>query len=279
MPINLKLRFITAMIGIPLTLVLIHLGGWALFGLALLTGVVATLEFTALIRGRYPHSFVHFGVPLIIIFLLLAQVGAHWSWFVVLLAVIIFMILLLTLVRGDYDRIQGSLHALITVGGVIYVGLPLVAMLRLRMAGSNGAFWLFLVLVLTWVTDSMSYFVGRKMGKRLLAPRISPKKTIEGALGGWVVGLIVGVVILEIGNLLSLTLLPLLGLVPLAAILGDLWESSLKRYFQSKDSRLVAFNLFPGHGGVLDRIDSLLFVAPTVVLYLAATTSVFQPGL
>ena len=279
MPINLKLRFITAMIGIPLTLVLIHLGGWTLFGLALLTGVVATLEFTTLIRGRYPQSFVHFGVPLIIIFLLLAQVGAHWSWFVVLLAVIIFMILLFTLVRGDYDRIQGSLHAMITVGGVMYVGLPLVAMLRLRMAGSNGAFWLFFVLVLTWVTDSMSYFVGRKMGKRLLAPRISPKKTIEGALGGWVVGLVAGVMILEIGNLLSLTLLPLLVLVPLAAILGDLWESSLKRYFQSKDSRLVAFNLFPGHGGVLDRIDSLLFVAPTVVLYLAATTSVFQPGL
>ena len=279
MPINLKLRFITALIGIPLTLVLIYLGDWALFGLALLIGAVAILEFTALMRGKFPQSFVQFGMPLMIIFLLLAQAGAHWSWFFVLLFVVISMILLLTLVRSDVDRKQGIWHALITVGGVLYVGLPLVAMLRLRMAASNGAFWLLLVLVLTWATDSFSYFSGRLLGKRMLAPQISPKKTIEGALGGWLGGSIAGIFTLQVGNQFKYEYLPLVLLAPIMAIIGDLWESSLKRYFQSKDSRLVAFNLFPGHGGVLDRIDSLLFVAPTTVLYLAVTTSVFQPGL
>lgn len=278
MTTNLALRVMTAVLGIPLTLWAVERGGWLLFALALVIGIVALLEFYALARSRASIGNAREGIALFVIGLLLVQNAAPWSWFVVLVGAAALVILILAQMRGDVSWDMAGWRALATVGGALYVGLPLMAMLRLRVAGNHGALWLLLVLVLTWVTDSASYFAGRFFGKRMLAPRISPKKTIEGALGGWLGGMLAGYLVLRIGGQFSSLLVPLLILAPLMAIIGDLWESSLKRYFQSKDSSLVGFNLFPGHGGVLDRIDSLLFVAPVVVLYLAATTTVFQTG-
>ena len=277
-PPNLTLRMMTAALGVPLTLFLVGLGGWALFGLALVVGVIALLEFYALARGRASQGSARAGVALLVLSLLLAQNASPWSWFVVLVGVASVVSMLLVRMRGTAGWRMAGWQALATVGGALYVGFPLVAMLRLRMAATDGALWLLLVLALTWVTDSASYFAGRAFGKRALAPRISPKKTCEGALGGWLGGSLAGYLVLQLGGQFTYSLIPLLILAPLSAILGDLWESGLKRYFQSKDSGLTGFNLFPGHGGVLDRVDSLLFVAPTVVLYLAVTTTVFQAG-
>ena len=133
----------------------------------------------------------------------------------------------------------------------------------------NGHQWLLLALFLVWAADSGAYFAGRHLGgklfKRRLAPRISPNKTIEGLIGGLLLALLVAIVgALLIGA--RVDQLPAIGLVALATVLfsvvGDLFESLLKRHVGVKDSG----DLIPGHGGVLDRVDSVLAALPVFAL-------------
>jgi phosphatidate cytidylyltransferase len=148
--------------------------------------------------------------------------------------------------------------------GIVYLALPLAALVQIRlMAGPQAVF---LVMLTVMVSDTAQYYTGRAVGRRPLAPRISPKKTIEGAIGGFVVATamfaIVGawwVPIFNVGERMVLGLL-----IVAAGIAGDLFESFLKRRAGVKDSS----TLIPGHGGVLDRIDALLFAAPVYFLAL-----------
>lgn len=141
---------------------------------------------------------------------------------------------------------------------ILYLGLPLGAMIAIR--ESRGPDALFLLMLTVIVSDSSQYFVGRAIGRTPLAPRVSPKKTVEGAVGGFVFGTLLLVVV----GAWWLPAVPpsmrvVLGLVVVAmGIAGDLFESMLKRSAGVKDSS----SLIPGHGGVLDRIDALLFAAP-----------------
>ena len=128
----------------------------------------------------------------------------------------------------------------------------------------RGMEWTFLAFFTTWASVTAAYFVGRWIGNRPFAPRISPKKTWEGSVGGWISGIAVGTLM---GAVLRLPLLQgsLLGLlISLAATGGDLVESMFKRWAGVKDSG----RLIPGHGGVLDRIDSLLFSVAVAYYYL-----------
>jgi phosphatidate cytidylyltransferase len=129
----------------------------------------------------------------------------------------------------------------------------------------GGHLWLFTALAIVWAADSGAYFVGRQFGKRKLAPTVSPNKTIEGLIGGVVAGVVLGLG----GALLAGATgaqLPLVALVALAAtlasVVGDLYESLLKRHAGVKDSG----NLIPGHGGILDRIDGVLAALPVFAL-------------
>lgn len=129
----------------------------------------------------------------------------------------------------------------------------------------KGHLWLFTALAIVWAADSGAYFAGRQFGKRKLAPTVSPNKTIEGLIGGVVAGVLLGLC----GALLagaSGAQLPLVALVALAAtlasVVGDLYESLLKRHAGVKDSG----NLIPGHGGILDRIDGVLAALPVFAL-------------
>jgi phosphatidate cytidylyltransferase len=154
---------------------------------------------------------------------------------------------------------------LISVFGPVYVGLPLglVALIRHDFNGKEAIWWVVLICLGTWGADTGGYFFGRFFGKHKLAPKISPKKTIEGAIGGIIVATI-GVVL--VGSLaLSIPLywtIPLGIVLSIASILGDLFESWMKRRFDTKDSG----KLIPGHGGLLDRIDS--FLAVSLVTYI-----------
>jgi phosphatidate cytidylyltransferase len=130
----------------------------------------------------------------------------------------------------------------------------------------DGREWVLLVILTVWITDSGAYFVGRAIGRHKLAPAVSPGKTWEGAIGGQVAGLaaLVGMsaafgLDLPIGHAIILGLL-----VPFVGQVGDLAESALKRGLGIKDSS----HLFPGHGGMVDRLDSLLFAGPTLYWYL-----------
>jgi len=129
----------------------------------------------------------------------------------------------------------------------------------------SGHVWLLVALVIVWAADTGAYFAGRKFGRHKLSPRISPNKTIEGLVGGAIAGVLVGVA----GGAIAGTAVPKLPLVALAAlvvvlfsVVGDLFESLLKRHAGVKDSG----NLIPGHGGLLDRMDSVLAALPAFVL-------------
>jgi len=147
-----------------------------------------------------------------------------------------------------------------TAGTLVIV--PAWCALALIHAGEpHGHRWLLLALAVVWAADTGAYFTGRRFGRRKLAPQISPNKTIEGLVGGVVLAVVVGVAAAPLAGA-SLAQLPLVGLVALLAaifsVIGDLFESLLKRQAGAKDSG----NLIPGHGGLLDRIDGVLAALP-----------------
>ena len=139
------------------------------------------------------------------------------------------------------------------------------ALVLIHAQSPNGHIWLLVALLIVWAADTGAYFAGRKFGRHKLSPRISPNKTIEGLVGGALAGVVVGV----IGGVVAGTAtskLPAVALVALAVVLasavGDLFESLLKRHVGVKDSG----DLIPGHGGLLDRMDSVLAALPVFVL-------------
>ena len=163
---------------------------------------------------------------------------------------------------------RGGANALATVAAALfpalYIGLPIGALVAVR--AFAGPRVLFLLMLTVMVSDSAQYYTGRAFGKRPLAPAISPKKTVEGAVGGFVFGTALFV---AVGSrwipTVPLMLRIGLGLVVVAlGIAGDLFESMIKRSAGVKDSSA----LIPGHGGVLDRIDALLFAAPIYYIFL-----------
>jgi phosphatidate cytidylyltransferase len=162
--------------------------------------------------------------------------------------------------RGEPDAVARAATA---VFPALYLGIPIGAMVSMR---AHGPELLFLMMLTVFVSDTGQYYAGRLFGRTPLAPGISPKKTIEGAAGGFVCGTLV---MLLVGGwwlpAVSGALRALLGAAMVAlGIAGDLFESMLKRSAGVKDSS----SLIPGHGGILDRIDALLFVAP--VYYVVA---------
>jgi phosphatidate cytidylyltransferase len=169
----------------------------------------------------------------------------------------------LSLLSWQPDR-QALARAAASVFPMLYLGMPVGAMIALRTLRGREA--LFLLMLTVMVSDTAQYYSGRAFGRRLLAPAISPKKTVEGAIGGFIFGAIVVVIV---GNWwlpdFPVALRALLGVTVVAlGIAGDLFESMLKRSAGVKDSSA----LIPGHGGVLDRIDALLFAAPIYYIVL-----------
>ncbi len=152
-----------------------------------------------------------------------------------------------------------------TLFAPIYIGLPLGALAAVRLDwGNGGREAVMLLLVVIVISDSAQYYTGRAFGRRPLAPSISPKKTLEGAVGG----MVFGTMAMAVGGRWvfqsPIWILALLGAaISLLGIVGDLFESLLKRSAGVKDSS----NLIPGHGGVLDRIDSWLFAAPVYYVF------------
>ncbi len=169
----------------------------------------------------------------------------------------IFMIYLATF--KDVRNI--TLHMGSSAMSLLYCGLmPATLALLHRDAGVDGGWWVFMAMATVWGSDTGAYFSGRAFGKHKLAPRVSPKKTIEGAVGGLIASIIAVLVIQQL-VLTQLTLVQVFILAIPANILGqvgDLCESLLKRAHGVKDSGVIVY----GHGGLLDRIDALIFAAP-----------------
>jgi phosphatidate cytidylyltransferase len=161
-----------------------------------------------------------------------------------------------------------------SAAGVYYAGIPAIALIWIRGDAQFGWLAILYIFAIVWTTDTAAYVFGRAIGGPKLAPRISPKKTWSGFLGGvGSAGLVGGLFGLWIGDTDALTLGLLSVMLASAAQAGDLGESALKRSFGTKDSS----SLIPGHGGVLDRLDGLIFVAFAAGL-LAFALDPAQPG-
>jgi phosphatidate cytidylyltransferase len=181
--------------------------------------------------------------------------------FVLLLTVFIALALPLVTAR---DLRRAVLESAVLLTGVLYLGLTLSCLLFTRSL-PDGEFLVFFVVLVTWAGDTGAYILGKTLGRHPLAPRISPKKTIEGLVGGAALALVVAL-LSRAWFLPWLTwwdAVVLAGLLTAAGLLGDLVESAMKRSVQQKDSGA----LIPGHGGMLDRVDSLLFTAPCFYYY------------
>ncbi len=173
------------------------------------------------------------------------------------------------LVAWTYQLLTGSLESAVfaagqLISGFLFGALGLTALSWLRQ-GPDGLRWVFCALIATWGNDTTAFFVGRRFGKRKLFAEVSPHKTWEGFAGG-MAGSVAGLFVAKgtfFGELTALDCLIVGVLTGIVGPIGDLSESMLKRTYQVKDSS----HIIPGHGGVLDRIDALIFNAPLVLLY------------
>jgi phosphatidate cytidylyltransferase len=246
-------RVLVAVIGLPIVLLLVHEGGWWLFVLAAVAAVLALHEYALMIRSLRPVILAAYAGALLS--LLGARLGGvDWT-----MAGLLATIALAFLLHWIAETRQSATVAIAsTVLGAAWIGLCLAHLLLIRGIHHDGELASFTVLLAVWAGDIGAFFAGRLIGRHKLAPALSPGKTWEGFLFGTAATVFVAFVALYKEDYLSIWESLVLGaVIAIAAPLGDLFESALKRDMQVKDSgRLLA-----AHGGVLDRIDSLLFAA------------------
>ncbi|HVU12276.1 MAG TPA: phosphatidate cytidylyltransferase [Phototrophicaceae bacterium] len=256
---NIAQRVITALIVAPVVVIAVLIGGIAFALVVTAFAILGVVEFYVLARNRPSQGSTVIGVPMLIGVVLAFYLSSP----PLLIAVLVIGALgafALELVRHRSDVRRSFFQVGMTLAGVLYIGFPSGFLIGIR-ALPNGTLWLLIILCVTWSTDSFAYLGGRLWGKTPLAPRLSPKKTREGAVVGVIGGIVPGLIILALTqNLFAASVIFVLG-GPFVAIAGDLFESGLKRFFQVKDSHIEGFNILPGHGGILDRTDSLLLVA------------------
>ena len=244
-------RVVVALVGLPLVLVIVWAGGWWLFALAGVAAILALHEYALMIRSLRPVILAAYAGAI------LTLLGAHLAgleWTVAgFLSTLVFAFLLHWIAS---TRQSATVVIAATVLGAAWIGLGLAHLVLLRQIPSEGELATFTVLLAVWAGDIGAFFAGRLIGRHKLAPALSPGKTWEGFLFGTAATIFVAFVALYKQHYISIPQSIVLGaVIAIAAPLGDLFESALKRDMQVKDSgRLLA-----AHGGVLDRIDSLLF--------------------
>ncbi|HEX9056759.1 MAG TPA: phosphatidate cytidylyltransferase [Ktedonobacterales bacterium] len=265
---SLGQRFTTAFILMPVVIAITWFGGWVAFGGALLVVLVGMWEFHGMFTQRGWHPISLLSVALCVDFLVAAMVPQHRALILLLgvSAALILSFLWLMIVRQT--TLEGSLTDwALTLVVPFYLGWPLAFFLLLRgdVAGYKpaGFWWTLTTLFTVWAFDTFAFFAGRFFGRTKLAPLISPKKTWEGVAGGLIFALIASFLFTRPINVPWYHAVILGVLVSIAATLGDLAESLLKRDTGVKDSG----TLMRGHGGVLDRVDSLLFAVIVVLFY------------
>jgi phosphatidate cytidylyltransferase len=259
---NLLQRVIVALAGIPLLLLLIKLGGFWFFVFFSLLALLAVFEFhrLALHKAHPPALWI------VLLITLLIQVDFYLHlmevWELLLLVVLALLVMELFLKEGSPLLNLGAIFP-----GMLYVNLSFGSLLRLRLdvVDGRGEIMVFLLFLCVWSADIFAYFGGSTLGgkfiHRKLFERLSPHKTWEGFLSGLAGSVVTSMIYSSFVPQLSLTKALLTGLlIGLASPAGDLIESMFKRDAGVKDSS----HLIPGHGGVLDRFDTIMFVSPFI---------------
>ena len=257
-------RIAVAAVLLPLVLGIVWLGGWWLFGLALVGGLLALHELYAISRGLRPVVLA--GYAGLVLTLLGAQLGGPTWVLAGILATLPAALLVFFVSSARQSAVAGFAVTLLGVG---WVGGGLAYLLLLRDITGDGRLLIYATLLAVFADDTAAFFVGRTIGRHRLAPAISPGKSWEGFIGGTVAAVAVTFFALYEQDVVTTAESLVLGLaIALAATLGDLFESAVKRDLGVKDSgRLLA-----GHGGVLDRVDSLLWAGPAAYGALLALT-------
>ena len=289
-------RVLTAVVLIPVVLLLVLRAPVAV--LAFVAGVVALLAIHELLKLSEGYGIRPLRLPtyifVAVIFVLIAfnpgptpQLSTSTFALVALSAAVLapFVFLAITMRRDDVSRAYPA--ALVGAFAVVYIALPMASLVQTREQW-QGSFFLLYLLLLVWAGDIFAYFIGKSLGTHRMSPRVSPKKTWEGALASVIASVAVGMlmfhyavpissalmhahliersdgVFAEPGSLIPIAILSVV--LNIAAQFGDLVESLIKRGAGVKDSGTV----LPGHGGMFDRIDALLFAAPVLWIYMAA---------
>lgn len=261
----MKTRTITGIVAVAILLPIIWYGSWLLVLSTCVIGLIGISEFFRMKQKRFfsltglisvlttillilPESYLTFlpeGIEIIHLFYLNAML----------------MLVMTVLSNNEFTFDDAGVFMLAS----LYVGRGLHYFV---LTAEIGFLMVMFVLFIVWSTDIGAYLLGRKFGKTKLAPVISPNKSVEGALGGIILSVLVSSLYIQFYNPLHFTVLTVIILTILLSIvgqLGDLTESAFKRYFGVKDSGKI----LPGHGGVLDRFDSMLFVMPLFQIFLS----------
>ena len=263
-----KLRILSALIMAPATIaaVLLLPTSWltALAAVALLVALWEWLRLSGVEDALAQAVLLVANLALVVALVWASRTTAGFSWvllqLMVVLGVLWWLLSILWLKRFGFESRTAKLAA-----GTLAIVPAWCAIAILHGGQPNGHRWLLAALAIVWAADTGAYFAGRKFGRRKLAPRISPNKTVEGLVGGVVAGVALGLVVAVFAGATP-GQLPAIALVALVAVLfsvvGDLFESLLKRQVGVKDSS----NLIPGHGGLLDRVDGMVAALPAFAL-------------
>lgn len=252
----MKERIITALVGAPIILGLAYAGGLPFSILIGLLIVLGTWEFGQMVSGQNYHFM--FAVVLISQMVMLIPIYLGWENWASLGLITAFLCIFIQAVicYPKFDVADMGINFM----AVLYIGWTLIHLLAIEQLPNGKMIVLYLFLAI-WSSDSGAYFVGRFFGRHKLAPNLSPKKTVEGAVGGIITTIVVLELVNSILKLFTWSEIIIVGLIlSLVGQLGDLVESMLKRFLGVKDSGKI----LPGHGGILDRFDSLILVAPFI---------------
>ena len=267
----LKQRVLSAVIFVPVVFGLAYLGGLPFDIFLALILSIAGSEYARMVKhGGYQVS------PILmigaILGLLLCQILGTTDLLIYVLMALLAVFAVYALVKYEQDDKQAFQSLAIQFFGIFYIGTLGGAGIRLNHVQPNGNLWVLVSIALVWMADMGAYFIGSRFGKRLVLPKLSPKKSLEGIIGGLGFGAVSGYLIGLIVQSFVPELTPLKGAIfgvsmGLVAFFGDALMSMLKRTMALKDTG----SIIPGHGGILDRLDSMLWAFALGLMF--ATTA------
>lgn len=264
-------RIIVSVAAIPFIGLAAYFGGLLFLIFVLGIALISFFEFSILVKSKGTNPNLIFGLTSVVLILL--NVYFEWLDFYILILLISFILLIVELYRDNNSAI---LNLGSTFLGIFYIGVFSASLLSIRelfnfsnQLYEQGGLLIIALFVTIWICDSAAFFLGTAFGKHKLFPRVSPKKSWEGAIAGFIFSILTMIaahfILLDFLSLVDSFIIGTI--VGTVGQIGDLIESLIKRDANVKDSSA----LIPGHGGVFDRFDSLLFSAPVVYVYLIYT--------